>query len=125
MRLKTLLLSIFSVFSFASFAEQIVDISSHQLQQADKKDLLILDVRSPEEFAAGHVPHAINIPHTEIQQNIERLLGYKDKTVVVYCRSGYRAGKAGNILVENGFSEVQHLEGDMLGWEKSGNPIEK
>lgn len=125
MFLKRVLISILSVFSFVTFAEEIADISAQQLQQADKTDLLILDVRSPEEYAAGHVPNAVNIPHTEIAQNIERLLGYKDKTVVVYCRSGFRAGKAGNVLVENGFSSVKHLEGDMLGWETSGNPIEK
>jgi rhodanese-related sulfurtransferase len=44
---------------------------------------------------------------------------------VLYCRSGYRAAKAGDILIKSGFSKVRHLEGDMLGWEKSGNKIEK
>lgn len=125
MPFKRILISILSVFSFVSFAEQIVDISPQQLQEADKTDLLILDVRTPQEYASGHVPQAVNIPHKEIAQNIERLLGFKDKTVVVYCRSGFRAGKAANILLENGFTQVKHLDGDMLGWEKSGNPIEK
>lgn len=123
--LKAVLLSLVTFFTFNSFASEIVDVSPSQISEDNAKEWLILDVRSAEEYASGHVPNAINIPHTEIANNIERLLGHKDKPVVVYCRSGFRANKAGSVLVENGFTQVKHLDGDMSGWEKLGNPIEK
>lgn len=123
--MQTLLVSLVTFFTVSSFAAEITDVTPAQVASNEAKDWVILDVRSPEEFEAGHVPNAINIPHTEIADNIERLLGHINKPVVVYCRSGFRAAKAGNILIENGFSQVKHLDGDMQGWEKSGNPIEK
>jgi phage shock protein E len=57
------------------------------------------------------------MPLKEIETRLSRLFEFKDSPVVVYCRSGLRAGKAIAILEDNGFTNVMHLEGDMLGWE--------
>jgi rhodanese-related sulfurtransferase len=73
--------------------------------------------RTVEEYTNGHIPTSINMPLKEIETRLSRLFEFKDSPVVVYCRSGLRAGKAIAILEDNGFTNVMHLEGDMLGWE--------
>ena len=88
-------------------------------------NLLVLDVRTPEEFAAGHVPGAKNIPHDQLPARLSELAGAKDKDLVVYCRSGRRTAIALDTLAKNGFTRAKHLEGDMLKWEENKLPIEK
>lgn len=122
---KSLFLSVLSVISFSSFASEVKDISADELLAADTSSWLVLDVRSEKEFNSGHVPGAVNIAHSEIANNLQSLLAYKDKPVVVYCRSGFRAGKATDILISEGFSQLMHLQGDMLNWQKAGHTIEK
>jgi len=95
------------------------------LDQPGDQRGLIIDVRSPGEYRAGHVPGAINIPHTSIGQELSQLDGYKDKPVVLYCKSGRRAGIAGEILAGAGFKQLHHLEGDMDGWLAGSYPVEK
>lgn len=74
----------------------------------------LVDVRTPEEFAAGHLPGAVNIP---IQQLANRLdeLGPKDSQLVVYCRSGARSTRAEQILRKAGYDKVLNL-GPMSAW---------
>ncbi len=89
---------------------------------------LILDVRSAEEYAEGHVPNAINISHEEIAANLKQIqMMSKDQSipVVVYCRSGHRAGIALQTLRDNGFENIKHLVGDMNGWQKAKLDVEK
>ncbi|MCR9164330.1 MAG: rhodanese-like domain-containing protein [Nannocystaceae bacterium] len=74
----------------------------------------LIDVRSPEEYAAGHVEGARNIPHGEIGARASEV-GAKDEPVVVYCRSGVRSAKAKATLEAAGFSEVHNL-GGMARW---------
>ena len=54
---------------------------------------VILDVRTPEEYAAGHVPGAINIPHDQVRARLAEIDSAKDQPIVVYCRSGRRAAR--------------------------------
>ncbi len=99
------------------------EISAQELlsRLAGKNRPLVLDVRTPGEYASGHVPGAINIPHDQIQSRLSELEGQRDEDVVVYCRSGRRAGIASEALTEAGF-RVLHLEGDMMGWAAEGHP---
>lgn len=83
----------------------------------------ILDVRTPEEYRAGHVSGAINIPHDQIERGLSELEDQRDRDVVVYCRSGRRAGVAEKVLSKAGF-RVLHLQGDMMGWTAAGHPEE-
>jgi len=85
---------------------------------------LILDVRTPEEYAAEHIPGAVNISHTELAGRLAELDAYKNKEIVVHCRSGKRAGLAEMILSDAGFTAVRDLEGHMLQWQENGYPIE-
>lgn len=67
---------------------------------------LIVDVRTAEEFAAGHLKNAINIPFQSIKMGLEKLHIDKDKSIVLYCRSGRRSGVANETLVKNGYSNT-------------------
>lgn len=125
MHLKKLLISLLSIISFSTFAGELVDISAQKLNSSNTQGWLILDVRTEKEFLKGHVPGAVNISHDQISDNLDEILGYKNKPVVVYCRSGFRALKAAKILMSAGFQQVKHLEGDMLEWEKTGFDIVK
>jgi phage shock protein E len=122
---KSFILSVCTLLSSFAFSAEITDISAQQLLSTDTSDWLIVDVRSPDEYAMGHVPGAINISHLDIEPYLQQLSPFKDKTVVLYCRSGKRAAIAANILLEHDFSQLKHLQGDMLGWQKDGLTIEK
>jgi len=86
-------------------------------------ELVVLDVRTPEEFAAGHVPGAINVLHDQLAANLGKVP--RDKDVVVYCRSGRRSDIATGILIENGYRRVSHLDGDMNAWIENARPLEQ
>ena len=72
---------------------------------------LVVDVRTVEEFAEGHFPGAINIPHEEIVQGIRARNVDKDQTVLLYCRSGNRSGQAEIRLQSSGFAEAKNVGG--------------
>ena len=76
-----------------------------------KEPTLIIDVRTAEEFAAGHFPGAINISHENIIQGIEAYNVGKDQTVLLYCRSGNRSGQAEGRLQSAGFSGAKNVGG--------------
>ena len=71
---------------------------------------LLVDVRSPAEFNAGHLAGAINIDHEEIISRTSEL-GDKDRVIIVYCRSGRRSGLAKEWLIEKGFTNVTNVGG--------------
>jgi len=85
---------------------------------------LILDVRSPREYAAGHVPGAVNIPHTELAGRLAELGIGKSDEVVVYCLGGQRASLAEQVLAKAGYTRVLDLEGQMRAWQQRGYPTE-
>ncbi|WP_018983320.1 rhodanese-like domain-containing protein [Salinimonas chungwhensis] len=101
------------------------DTASFLMKKVQNDEWLLIDVRSPQEFAQGHIPGAINMPHNEITVFIEQLEGEQPKPIVVYCRSGRRAMLAAEILKKNNFPDVRHLEGDMMGWSAAGLPIDR
>ena len=87
--------------------------------------LVVLDVRTPAEYAEGHVPGAINIPHTELGARIAELAGAREKDIVVYCKSGVRAEEALGVLGKAGFKRLYHLKGDYTRWSEEGRPAVK
>jgi rhodanese-related sulfurtransferase len=92
-------------------------------QAKHPEHLFVLDVRSPEEFKEGHVPGAVNIPYDQMAARLAEVP--KDKDVVLYCRSGRRAGIAADVLAANGYTRLSHLEGDMPAWLEKGRPVER
>jgi rhodanese-related sulfurtransferase len=84
----------------------------------------IVDVRTAEEFAGGHIANAVNMDVTsdDFDSKIQSL--DTEKPVMVYCKSGGRSAKAASILKEKGFKNVYDLDGGILGWEDAKKPIE-
>ena len=85
----------------------------------------VLDVRSPGEFAAGHVPGAANVPFTTVLAGLDGVHPQKSRTVVVYCGHGPRAWLAGQALRWRGYTRVLYLEGHMAAWRRAGLPEER
>jgi rhodanese-related sulfurtransferase len=130
MTFKTLItLFISIVISLTACAEQTAKISQQELlslmAQVNNPNYVVLDVRTAEEFDEGHIAGAINISHDEIEDNIANLALYKDKVVVVHCRSGRRAASAESTLLNNGFKQLRHLDGDMNDWQAKKLPLVK
>jgi rhodanese-related sulfurtransferase len=91
-------------------------------QLINREDALVVDVRDPGEYQAGHVLGAKNTP-------LDRLEGgelkRKDKPVILYCESGERAPKAAALLKKQGFERVVCLSGGLGAWKQAGMPVEK
>lgn len=84
---------------------------------------LVIDVRTPGEYARGHIPHAVNMPLDSFRSKIDGLP--KDRPMVLYCRIGYRSYVALRALDQRGFGRVYNLSGGFLTWEMSGYKVEK
>ncbi|MEL7331266.1 MAG: rhodanese-like domain-containing protein [Cyanobacteria bacterium J06560_2] len=107
-------------------AEALAELTADQNQLTATH--LILDVRTAEEYATGHIPSAINIDYRDISAQIkarsETLQAFKTKKVVVYCERGVRAGRAEAALTAAGF-QVIRLKGDIRAWKAAGLPIQR
>ena len=93
-------------------------------------EALIVDVREPIEFAAGHVPGAINIPRGVLEFKIWNHVGFPanpelDRTVVLQCQSGNRASLAAQSLADLGFSHTTAVVMSLDEWQKAGHPFVK
>lgn len=85
----------------------------------------LIDVRTPGEYRAGHLPGAVNIPIQEFQRRFAELSSYRDREVVLYCETGARASYGGRWLKSLGFRELRFLDGHMIAWRRAGLPTEK
>lgn len=70
---------------------------------------LIIDLRNKENYLAGHLPNAINIPINEIPDNLDYLSQYKKKSIIVYCGIGTQSRATAKVLVLNGFEKIYSL----------------
>ena len=86
----------------------------------DPASHLLIDVRTPEEFASGHIEGAVNIPVEEMAGRLDEIHG--DTLIVVYCRSGNRSATAARILTEAGYASVYDL-GGIQDWIAEGLPV--
>jgi rhodanese-related sulfurtransferase len=93
-------------------------------------DALLVDVREPGEFAAGHVPGAINIPRGVLEFQIWKQVGFPagldlNRTVILQCQSGNRASLAAQTLSDLGFTNTTAVVMSLDEWQKAGNPFVK
>jgi rhodanese-related sulfurtransferase len=84
----------------------------------------IVDVRTPAEYAAGHIPGAINIPQDVLAMHLAEIPGTKSTEIVVHCQGGGRAAAAEKILVQEGYTDVRDLQGHFGGWVQQALPVE-
>lgn len=87
-----------------------------------KSEHLLIDVRTPGEFAAGYIPGAINIPLDQISQRLSEIP--KDEPVVLYCQSGNRSNQATKLLKGEGYTEIYDL-GGISQWQSAGMPVNR
>ena len=92
---------------------------------ADQAGVVVLDVRTPEEFADARIAGAINVDYyaADFREQVDEL--DKDATYVLYCRSGNRSEDANRIMRELGFAEVYEVDGGIVAWNGAGLPIER
>ncbi len=104
----------------ALFSELSVD---ETVRLIEEKKPLILDVRTPNEFYKGRIEGAMLLPLQQLEERISELAGYKDREILVYCRSGNRSIVASQILINHGFGKLYHLRPGIVGWEKEGRKL--
>ena len=93
-----------------------ITISEAVEMMASESDYIILDVRRPDEFSAGHIPNAVNIPNESIGADEIDELPDKDRLILVYCRSGNRSKQASEKLVRLGYTNIVEF-GGILDWK--------
>ena len=94
--------------------EQITAEDAKKIMDSGEEHI-ILDTREQDEFDEGHIPGAILIPYTEIENKAEEMISYKDKLILVYCRSGRRSKIAAESLSKLGYTNVKEF-GGIIDW---------
>lgn len=117
----------------ASAMANIREISSDQLLALQSAGAPVIDVREPSEYAAGHVPGAVNIPRGVLEFEVDGhpavnclqdpALAHRERPLVVYCRSGGRSALAAEALQRLGFSEPLSLGGGFNGWTAAARDV--
>lgn len=109
-----------------SFKQQQTSLASPvEFQQQLNENVVLIDVRTPEEFKDGHLENALNIDYynQHFKEEINQL--NKEEKIMVYCKSGGRSAGAVAILKQNGFTNIVELDGGYLAWLKANLPVKK
>lgn len=121
-QIKIFIITAFVVLSTIGCAQQDQSKSYTMYQFKEKlkndKELIVLDVRTPEEVAGGMIENAINIPVQVLEQRISELKPYKNKEIVVICRTQNRSAVAVDILEKNGYKAKNVLGGMSVFYQK-------
>ncbi len=88
-------------------------------------DALVLDVREDKEYAEGHIPKAKHIPLGQLADRLNELDKFRNKPVLVTCRSGQRSARACGMLKKAGFETVYNQAGGIIAWERANLPVSK
>jgi len=94
--------------------EQITVDAAKKIMDSEE-EYIILDVREQDEYDSGHIPGAILIPYTEIENKAEEMIPDKDELILVYCRSGRRSKIAAESLIKLGYTNVKEF-GGIIDW---------
>ncbi len=86
---------------------------------------VLVDVREEKEYRAGHIPDALNVPLSSLVKNVDRLEKYKNRPLILSCRTHNRSLRAASLLSRQGFEDLKVLHGGFLAWQKENLPIEK
>lgn len=106
-------------------AGQVVT-AAEATQLINRRNAVVVDVRTADEFAAGHLPNAKHFPADgSDEKNQHALARNKETPIVVVCQSGAQSGRATTRLKQAGYSEVVYLEGGVAGWQQAGLPLVK
>lgn len=129
----TLLVGAFVALLIAVFINEFKNASQNfsrltpagAIQLMNNEDVVLLDVREPTETVAGKISKAIQIPAGSVGKRVDELQKHKDKTVIVYCKTGARSGVACSELNKAGFDKVYSLSGGITAWQEAHLPISR
>jgi len=94
-------------------------------EMINREDAVVLDVRPMNDFQAGHIINAINIPNNTLKNQLKQLSKHKSAPIIVACRSGAQSMAACKLLREANFEKVFNLKGGMLAWQNDDLPVSK
>lgn len=94
-------------------------------QLINRSDALVIDLRSAEDYAKGHILGAKNIPLADLERRKGELDKHKAKPVIMHCGDGNRAGGGVALLRKSGFGSVHNLAGGYAAWQAAGLPVQK
>lgn len=97
-----------------------VTIAAAQIQN---KQIKVLDVREPAEFATGVIKGAVLIPLGQVEKRVSELDAFKDQPMLVVCGSGGRSAQAIKLLSKYGFTQLSNIKGGMNAWRKAKLPV--
>lgn len=103
----------YSVVTWLYQRKIVKTLNEQQFREGYRKAQLI-DVREPNEYEAGHILGARNIPLTQLKMRMKEIR--PDKPVYLYCQSGMRSGRAAQALYRKGYKDLSHLEGGFKKW---------
>jgi rhodanese-related sulfurtransferase len=123
-------LPVFALMMVVSLFAQAQSVKKLDPQNFDKKlkeskEAILIDVRTPGEFAQGHLVNALSIDiyANDFKSRVAKL--DKTKPVFVYCKAGSRSGSAVDIMEDMGFKEIYDLSGGIISWQEANKPIVK
>lgn len=95
------------------------------IQAMNREDGVVVDVCEPQEFAGGHIVHALNIPLSNLAARAAELEKHRQRPIILSCRSGNRSLKAAFMLHKRGFTKLYSLAGGLAAWQRDNLPVEK
>ena len=104
-------------------AGEVTSLTAANAVRLINDDAAVLDLRSAESFARGHIVNARNVPFDELEGRLDKLAGLKSKPVIAVCDAGVTSNKVLDTLKKAGFESVYSLKGGMTGWSQDGLPI--
>lgn len=103
---------------------QFIDITVQEGKgMIDRGEVFILDVRTLEEYDAGHINGSVLVPVQELNNRLDEIP--RDRKILVYCRTGVRSTRASEILISNDFKEVYNMKGGIMEWTNAGFEVVK
>ena len=119
-----LLICCISCESNSAQSNNTIDVARLREQLNTNKDIQIVDVRTPEEYASGHLANAININYNsgDFEQQLSKLS--KSKKTYIYCLSGGRSSSAMDVMTISGFEKVLNMKGGIMAWKANNFPLE-
>jgi len=124
-----LVLALLASFFLVVFSElrrkagEVTSVAAGEAVRLINDDAAVLDLRSAESFARGHIVNARNVPFDELEGRLDKLDKLKSKPVIAVCDAGMMSNKALDALKKAGFDSVYSLKGGMSGWNQEGLPI--
>lgn len=122
-------LAVAGILIYSFFGSRLRGFSSvnpaRATQLINREDAVVLDVREDNEYRDGHIVNSLHIPVNYLKDRLKDLEKYRDKPIIVGCRSGQRSSQACATLKKQGFNAVYNLSGGIMAWKNDNLPLTK